>query len=120
MVGLCTDEAVASALGGSVVNHAVPARWVPDDARIPRDVPHPARTLVERVDIEGDPGNGIPAGYIVTRETPGGRDDFDFPAARAAGLGWPVVEFVGDHVPYRRDPAGVARTFLEVARAAAN
>jgi pimeloyl-ACP methyl ester carboxylesterase len=99
-------------MGTSLVDGAIPAGWVGEDATIPMDVPHPAGTLVEPLPLAGEPGHGIPAAYIITREVAGGEDGFNVPAERAAALGWPVVEYVGDHVPYREDPGGIARLFV--------
>jgi len=109
---LCSLAAADRVMGNPVVNGAIPPGWVPDGAPIPRDVPHPVGTLVERIRLAGDPGRGRPAAYIITRETPGGPDGFNVPAERAEALGWPVVEYVGDHVPYREDPGGIARMFV--------
>jgi hypothetical protein len=108
----CGPEGLTDAWGAAAVDGAVPAGWVPGDAPIPRDAPHPARTLTERIQLAGDPGSGLPATYIITRETPGGEDGFEGSAERAETLGWPVVEYIGNHVPYREDPGGIARLFL--------
>jgi pimeloyl-ACP methyl ester carboxylesterase len=109
---LCSRAAADRVMGNPVVNGAIPAGWVPDDAPIPRDMPHPVGTLVERIELAGEPGHGLPAAYVITRETPGGPDGFNVPAERAEALGWPVVEYIGDHVPYREDPGGIARLFV--------
>ena len=109
---LCSRDAADRAMDNAVVNGAIPPGWVPADAPIPRDVPHPVGTLVERIRLAGQPGHGLPAAYIITRETPGGPDGFDVAAERAEAMGWPVVEYIGDHVPYREDPGGIARLFV--------
>jgi len=108
----CSREGLEGTLGLAVVDDAIPARWVEEGATIPKDVPQPAGTLIERLSLAGEPGHGIPAAYIITREVAGGEDGFNVPAERAAALGWPVVEYVGDHVPYREDPGGIARLFV--------
>jgi pimeloyl-ACP methyl ester carboxylesterase len=108
----CREESLAEGSGMSVVDDAVPAGWVEEGAPVPKDVPHPAGTLVEPLDLAGDPGHGVPIAYIITREEAGGEDGFDVPAARAGALGWPVVEYLGNHVPYREDPGGIARLLV--------
>ena len=109
---LCSREAMGRLMAAPLVNGAIPAAWVEEGAAIPTDVPHPARTLVERLYLAGEPGHGIPAVYVITREESGGADDFNVPAARADSMGWPVVEYVGNHTPYRQDPGGIARLFV--------
>jgi pimeloyl-ACP methyl ester carboxylesterase len=109
---LCTPEALDDLMGTPRPDRAIPPGWVDEGAGIPTDVPHPAGTLVEPLDLAGEPGHGIPAAYIITREEPGGEDSFNVPADRAEAMGWPVVEYVGDHVPYRQDPGGIARLFV--------
>ena len=76
-------------------------------------MPQPIGTFIERIELAGEPGRGRPARYIITRETSGGPDSFNFAASRAAELGWTVVEYVGDHTPYRDDPTGIARLIVE-------
>ena len=85
-----------------------PPGWVAPGTQPPTDVPHPVSTFIEPIELGGEPGNGVPAGYIITRETAGGPDDFNVTAKRAEDLGFPVVEYIGNHVPYREDPEGVA------------
>ena len=109
---LCTPEGLEELMGASLANNTIPAGWVEDGASVPSDLPHPAGTLAEPLDLAGDPGNGIPAVYIITREEAGGADSFDVAAERAEAMGWPVVEYVGDHTPYRQDPGGIARLFV--------
>jgi pimeloyl-ACP methyl ester carboxylesterase len=108
----CREESLGERMGMTVIDDAIPAGWVADDAPVPKDVAHPAGTLVEPLELEGEPGHGVPIAYIITREEAGGDDGFDVPAQRAAALGWPVVEYVGDHVPYREDPGGIARLLV--------
>lgn len=109
---LCTTEALGRFMGPPGPAGGLAPGWVEEGATVPVDVPHPAATLVERLELARGPGNGVPAAYIVTREVSGGRDDFDVPARRAEDLGWPVEEYVGDHVPYRDDPGGIARLLV--------
>jgi pimeloyl-ACP methyl ester carboxylesterase len=109
---LCTDDAAARMLAGATETGGILPGWVKPGTPPPTDVPHPLGTFIEPIELAGEPGNGIPAGYIITRETAGGPDDFNVTAQRAEDLGFPVVEYIGNHVPYREDPAGVARLFV--------
>ncbi|MEJ2540050.1 MAG: alpha/beta hydrolase [Gemmatimonadota bacterium] len=109
---LCSMEALGQAMGSPTADGGIPAAWVPEDAPVPRDVPHPGATLVEPIELVGEPAHGLPAAYVITREVAGGEDGFDVPAERAGALGWPVVEYVGDHTPYREDPGGIARLLV--------
>ena len=78
----------------------VPA-WLGPDAQPPSDVPHPAKTLIDTLDLTGLPGSNRPASYIITRDSPGQADGFDWAAERARQLGWPVIEMIADHNPQR-------------------
>ncbi|MEM9300553.1 MAG: alpha/beta fold hydrolase [Pseudomonadota bacterium] len=110
---LCTPRAARELLGPEARTGRVSPSWIEDGTPPPTDIPHPVRTFIERLELAGEPGRGLPARYIITRETAGGADDFNVAAERAAKLGWTVVEYVGDHVPYRENPAGIARLFIE-------
>lgn len=83
-------------------------RWVQPDTPPPSDVPHPAKTFVDAIELAGTPGNGRPASYILTRDAPGQEDGFDRAADRARELGWPVTEVVASHNLQRDDPAWLA------------
>lgn len=96
----------------------IPPRWVAAGTPPPTDVPHPAGTFIEPIELAAEPGNDVPVGYIITRETSGGPDDFNVTAERAEELGFPVIEYIGNHVPYREDPEGVARLFVGFSPAA--
>lgn len=109
---LCTAAAAAGMLPEATEAGGIPPGWVASGTPPPTDVPHPIGTFIEPIELAGEPGNGVPAGYIITRETAGGPDDFNVTAKRAADLGFPVVEYIGNHVPYREDPEGVARLFV--------
>ncbi|NBB92296.1 MAG: alpha/beta fold hydrolase [Gammaproteobacteria bacterium] len=109
---LCTDEAAERMLSEPTNAGGIPPGWVAPGTPPRTDVPHPVGTFVEPIKLAGAPGNGVPAGYIITRETAGGTDDFNVTAKRAEELGFPVVEYVGNHVPHREDPEGVARLFV--------
>lgn len=108
---LCTAEAAARMLPETTESGGVPSSWVAPGTPPPTDVPHPIGAFIEPIELADAPGNGVPAGYIITRETAGGPDDFNVAAQRAENLGFPVVEYIGNHVPYRTDPEGVARLF---------
>lgn len=114
---LCTDAAAARMLNETTETGGIPPRWVESGTPPPTDVPHPVGTVIERIKLAGEPGNGVPAGYIITRETAAGPDDFNVTAKRAEDLGFPVVEYIGNHVPYREDPEGIARLLVGFGRA---
>ena len=103
-------EVDASAPG--VVDGLVVPRWVDPDDPFPRDVPHPAKTFVDRVELEGEPGHGVPATYVLTVSAPGEADDFRGMAERARGLGWPVLELVADHNAQRSNRDGLVELLL--------
>jgi pimeloyl-ACP methyl ester carboxylesterase len=90
----------------------VPPSWLEPGTLPPHDVPHPARTLVDPLHLQGDPGHGRPASYILTRDEPGEPDGFDWAAERAGELGWPVMEMIADHNPQRTKPAELVDLIL--------
>lgn len=98
--GLGTGCGDLEAVRGQV-DGLLPPGWVQPGTPPPHDVPHPARTLVDPVELAGEPGHGRPATYILTRNAPDAPDDFDSQADRARALGWPVLVMIADHNPQR-------------------
>ncbi|HSH44580.1 MAG TPA: alpha/beta fold hydrolase [Longimicrobiales bacterium] len=91
--------------------------WADPSDPYPRDVPHPLGTMTQPLALDGEPGNGVPAVYIHTREPGAESDSFDDAAARAEDLGWPVRVFEGGHNPQYSAPEAIARLLAEVAAA---
>ncbi len=97
-----------------LVDEMLLPRWVEDGAPPPTDVPHPVKTLTDPLELEGRPGRGRPASYILTRAAPAQADGFDWAAARAADLGWLVHELVSGHNPQRDAPSELADLFISL------
>ena len=87
-------------------------RWQAEFPQPPGDVPQPAATFSEPLNLESVPGRGKPALYVITRASSGSADDFDWAADRASDLGWPVEEVIGNHVVHRRKPGEIADLIL--------
>jgi pimeloyl-ACP methyl ester carboxylesterase len=79
--------------------------WVKKDATIPKDVPHPVKTLTDSVFLKGRAQN-IPVTYIhtVAANTDATKDDFASQAERARKRGWPVIVLAADHNPQITNP----------------
>lgn len=88
--------------------------WVDPADPYPRDVPHPAGTLREPLELDAPPGAGVRAAYILTREPGQERDGFEWAADRAAALGWPVYEMEADHNPQRSAREELVRLIQEI------
>jgi pimeloyl-ACP methyl ester carboxylesterase len=112
MTEFMTDWATKGALNnpGFVTQPNVP----PPDSPAPRIVPQPIGTFTEPIHLFGDPGNGLPASYIHTREAPGAEDGFDRYADRARELGWTMYEMIADHLPQRSKPKELAELLTEI------
>jgi lysophospholipase L1-like esterase len=104
----CDLETASTMFFGELSQGLLVPPWVPEGTRPPSDVPHPAKTMVDRLDLDGLPGKARPASYIITREAPGQADSFDSTAERARDLGWPVIELIAGHNPQREKPAELA------------
>lgn len=91
-------ESLNSIAGGAASEgDVVVPRWVDPSDPYPRDVPHPAATLRQPIQLDGPPGAGVPATYILTVEPGHEPDSFQSMADRAASLGWPVLTLESDH-----------------------
>ncbi|WP_294185633.1 alpha/beta hydrolase [uncultured Sphingobacterium sp.] len=75
--------------------------WVKDDNKFPRDVPHPLKTVTDKIHLINPKRNKIPTTYILTYEdgTALEKDDFYPFYKEARNLGFKTIEFVGDHNP---------------------
>lgn len=84
--------------------------WIKPDKPLPRDVPHPVKTMTDPITLANPAAAAIPGTYILTVEpgqTPE-EDDFHRHYLRARARGWPVIIMEADHVPQWRKPAETA------------
>ena len=113
-------RSVADVVGGWIVegaaNGVVIPSWSDPERPIPRDVPHPLRTLTDTVHLELDEAT-VPATYILTEEPDRLPDFFEPFAVRASALGWTVRRMQADHVPERSAPEALTSLLLEAAAA---
>jgi pimeloyl-ACP methyl ester carboxylesterase len=111
-------RSVADVVGPWIVEGAVDGMVVPSwskpDRPLPRDVPHPLRTLTDTVRLE-HATLPVPATYILTEEPDRLPDYFEPFADRARTLGWEVRRMQADHVPERSAPDELAELLLEAA-----
>jgi len=90
--------------------HLVPS-WVAPDKPFPKDVPHPLKTMTDRLALRQPADTAaIPGTYILTVEKSAKPEDDDFYASseRARARGWPVILLEGDHNPHWRKPVETA------------
>ncbi len=90
--------------------------WVQEDQSLPKDVPHPLKTLTDRISLTNPKRLEIPADYILTVD-PGGVEQLDtfYPfAQRVAGYEWPVHRMEADHNPQRSKPKELAKLLDEI------
>lgn len=83
--------------------------WVQPNAPLPRDVPHPVKTLTDTLRLAGRARN-LPATYILTvaKGTPAEKDDFADQAERARKKGWKLLQLEADHNPQWSTPLALA------------
>ena len=113
-------RSVTDVVGGWIVEGAVDGMVIPSwsqpDRPIPRDVPHPLRTLTDTVRLEHRT-LPVPATYVLTEEPDHLPDFFQPFAERARSLGWTVRRMHADHVPERSAPDELVALILEAAAA---
>ncbi|MDB6128608.1 MAG: pytH [Verrucomicrobia bacterium] len=92
--------------------------WVKPDKPYPRDVPHPVKTLEDRITLTNPAARKIPAVYILTVEKGHAAADDDFApfAERARKRNWPVIQMEGDHNPYWFKPEETAEILDQACR----
>jgi len=83
------------------INGFIAPWWVKPGKLPPLDVPHPVRTLTDRLSLTNPARLTIPTTYILTVEKgKEAKDDgFASQAERARQRGWPVLQLEADHNP---------------------
>lgn len=92
----------------------VPA-WVDAAAPPPKDVPHPTATFTDSITLDGAPGAGVRAEYILTEEPGQQPDSFRWAADRAAEMGWPVHVIETGHNAQRTARDELVALIVEIA-----
>ena len=112
-----SGESVAGFRDGSAFDglEVIEAPWVDPSDPYPTDVPHPAATFREVLELDGDPAQGVNAAYILTVEPGAEPDGFQTFADRAEALGWPVYVMDGDHNVQRSAREELVRLIEEIA-----
>jgi pimeloyl-ACP methyl ester carboxylesterase len=87
--------------------------WVTDPRAIPRDVPHPFRTLTDTIHLTNPAARRLPATYILTVEPGKTTDAFQMFADRATKRGWTVYRMAADHTPERSAPSALVKLLEE-------
>jgi len=74
---------------------------VKDVKKLPRDVPHPLKTMTDKINLKNPKRLKIPSTYILTYvdDTAIEEDDFYPFYKKAKTMGFKTIEFVGDHNP---------------------
>ena len=98
-----------NAAGGMVV-----PPWVSAVQPIPKDVPHPLRTLTDTLFLVNPARARVPGTYILTVESGQPSDAFETFADRARARGWPVERLTADHVPERSAPGPLVELLLRL------
>lgn len=78
-------------------------------------MPQSLRTVTQPIELGGTVGRGIPATYVLTRESEDAEDAFDWAAGRARDLGWTVHEMIAGHLPHRSRPVETAELLMRIA-----
>jgi hypothetical protein len=93
--------------------------WTPADAPLPKDVPHPLKTLTDTLHLSSARLTHPNAIYILTEDLRQKPDNFEPFAQLAAARGWVVHRMAGDHVPNRSAPEELSKLLQPVTLAAA-
>ncbi len=79
-----------------------------------RAIPQPAHTFTDTLRLVNPAARRIRGTYILTVEPGQSSDSFDRFASRAAGRGWRVIRFPGDHVPERSAPESLVELLVRI------
>jgi pimeloyl-ACP methyl ester carboxylesterase len=111
-----SGESATGIMGGDPPEgEVVTPGWVNQDAPYPRDVPHPAGTFTEALELNAPPGAGVLAEYILTEEPGQQPDAFQWAADRAAEMGWPVHVIETGHNAQRSARNELVSLIVEIA-----
>ncbi|MEJ2504355.1 MAG: alpha/beta hydrolase [Gemmatimonadota bacterium] len=111
-----SGESATGIMGGNPPQgEVVTPAWVSPDAPYPRDVPHPAATFTEAIELDGPPAAGVRAEYILTEEPTAQPDAFQWAADRAAEMGWPVHVIETGHNAQRTARDELVQRIIEIA-----
>lgn len=99
---------MAALMDQYLVDGLVPPVWTDSAAPIPKDVPHPVKTLTDPLILTNPRARGVPATYVLTEEPGQTPDPFAPFAERAAARGWRVLRMEAGHVPNRTAPVPLA------------
>ncbi|MDB5280625.1 MAG: pytH [Ferruginibacter sp.] len=106
----------ADRLKQMTVNGFVVPSWVPAGKLPPKDVPHPFKTLSDKITLTNASRLKIPTTYILTVEK--GKeakdDDFASQAERAKQKHWPVLQLEADHNPQWSAPEALVSILKKV------
>lgn len=111
-----------AALTDRAVDGFIAPWWVGPDKPYPKDVPHPLKTLADKLALTNFTATNVPGLYILTVEPgqPPEQDDFWTFAERARNRSWPVLQLPGDHNPQWRRPEATAAFLHEALQKAAD
>ena len=112
--GRSVADVVGAWIAEGAVDGMVIPSWSEPGRPVPRDVPHPLRTLTDTVRLE-HATLPVPATYILTEERGRLPDFFQPYADQAASRGWAVRRMEADHVPERSAPHELVELLLEAA-----
>jgi pimeloyl-ACP methyl ester carboxylesterase len=105
---------LANLLTANTRNGMVVPPWVSPNQPLPRDVPHPLRTLTDTLILKNPDRDRVPATYILTVEPSEPVDNFQTFADRAQARGWEVQRLTADHVPERSAPEALVNLLLGI------
>jgi pimeloyl-ACP methyl ester carboxylesterase len=109
-------DTMATAGGGGAEPWQLVPLWVEEGEQPPVDVPQPALTFTEPIELNNPEAARLPAAFILTVERGKEVDDFDVFADRARDRGWEVIEMEGGHNPQWFQPEAFVGVLLQVVR----
>jgi pimeloyl-ACP methyl ester carboxylesterase len=91
--------------------------WVAKEQKPPKDVPHPLKTMTDKLRLDNPLRDKIPTYYIhtVKEGTDPAKDDFATQADRAKKRSYPVYILHADHNPQWSAPEAFARMLSDIA-----